>query len=97
LPFVFAMWVARSGVDLAGVDDALTQSRDLGLAHLEEIAEMESAPVGLSQPECLGYLRDNLYFYLGSRELSGLDAYYRLATKLGLAQPGIELTSVAEH
>jgi chorismate dehydratase len=97
LPFVFAMWVARGGVDLEGVDDALRQSRDLGLAHLEEIAEVESAPLGLSQPECLGYLRDNLYFYLGLREMQGLDLYYRLATKLGLAQPGIELTSVAER
>lgn len=97
LPFVFAMWVARSGVDLDGVDDALRQSRDLGLAHLDEIAEIESAPLGLSQPECLSYLRDNLYFYLGSREMQGLELYYRLANKLGLARPGIELTSVAER
>lgn len=91
LPFVFAMWTARAGVELAGVDAALSQSRDLGLAHLEEIAQKEAAPLGLSRPECLGYLRDNLYFYLGPRELQGLELFYRLAQKLNLAPQGVDV------
>jgi chorismate dehydratase len=91
LPFVFAMWTARSGVDLAGVETALSEARDLGLAHLDEIAEREAAPLGLSRPECVSYLRDNLYFYLGKRELQGLELFYRLAQKLELAPAGVEL------
>ena len=91
LPFVFAMWVARPGVELAGLDEALSQARGLGLANLEKIAEIEAAPLGLTRPGCLAYLRDNLYFHLGPRELRGLELFYRLAHKLGLAPSGVEL------
>ena len=91
LPFVFAMWVARSGVNLAGVDGALSEARDLGLRRLDEIADAEAASLGLSRPQCLSYLRDYLHFTLGPQELSGLERYYQLAAKLGLAPTGVEL------
>jgi chorismate dehydratase len=96
LPFVFAMWTARSGADwgdvgLAAVERALSEARDLGLANLEAIAAKEAAPLGLSRPECVSYLRDSLYFYLGPRELRGLELFYRLACKLNLAPAGVEL------
>ncbi len=88
LPFVFAMWTARSGVDLAEVERALSEARDLGLNHLNEIAAVEAAPLGLSRPECVSYLRDNLYFHLGEREQRGLSLFYQLASEMGLAPPG---------
>ncbi len=91
LPFVFAMWVARSGVDLRGVDIALGAARDAGVAHLAEIAATEAPALGLTVPQCLSYLRDNLYFYLGPREQQGLQLYRDLAAKLGLAPAGAHL------
>ncbi len=91
LPFVFAMWVAHPGVELDQLDAALSAARDSGLAHLEQIARAEAAPLGLSRPECVSYLRDNLYFRLGPRELCGLDLFYRLACKLDMAPDGVEL------
>ena len=91
LPLVLAMWTARAGVDLGGLEEALSQARDLGLAHSREIAEVEAAPLGLSQPECVAYLRDNLYFHLGQRELRGLELFYRLSQAMGLAPAGVEL------
>ncbi len=91
LPFVFAMWVARAGAELEGLDAALAEARDAGVAHLEEIAEREAAPLGLTRPQCLSYLRDNLYFYLGPREQRGLELFYRKASQLGLAPAGVEL------
>ncbi len=91
LPFVFAMWTARSGTDLQGVDGALRRSRDLGVQNLPAIAAAESAALGLTQRECLTYLRDNLYFYLGPRELEGLALFHRLAAEMGLAPKGTEL------
>ncbi|MBL8829038.1 MAG: menaquinone biosynthesis protein [Planctomycetaceae bacterium] len=91
LPFVFAMWVARPGVELGDVETHLSRARDFGLAHLDEIAAREAPLLGLTRPECLAYLRDNLYFFLGSRELRGLETYYQLALKLGLAPPGVEI------
>jgi chorismate dehydratase len=90
LPFVFAMWVARTGADLDGLEVALSQSRDAGILHLEEIAGKEAAPLGLTKPQCLSYLRDNLYFYLGPREHRGLALYYQKAAELGLAPAGVD-------
>lgn len=93
LPFVFAMWTARAGIDpalLADVDIALREARDEGLARLPEIAEREAAGVKLTPGECISYWRDNLYFYLGPREQQGLALYYRHAAQLGLAPPGRE-------
>ena len=91
LPFVFAMWVARAGLELDGLDVALGRARDAGLAHLQQIADREAAPLGLTRPQCLSYLRDNLYFYLGPREQRGLELFYRKAVELGLAPGGVEL------
>jgi chorismate dehydratase len=91
LPFVFAMWVGRAGVELHGLDVALAEARDAGLAHLEEIAEREAAAQGLTRPQCLSYLRDNLHFTLGPNEQRGLELFYRKAAELGLAPEGVEL------
>jgi chorismate dehydratase len=90
LPFVFAMWVARGGADLDGLDRALSEARDDGLAHLDEIAERESAPLGLTRPQCVSYLRDNLHFRLGSREQRGLEAFHKKAARMGLIPSGVE-------
>jgi hypothetical protein len=56
----------------------------LGVANVEEIAEREHEGVGLSYDECLTYLRDHLYFYLGERELEGLELFRQQAVNLGL-------------
>lgn len=93
LPFVFAMWTARAEADLQGIDAALEQARDLGERNLPQIAEHEAPALGLTKPECLSYLRDNLYFHLGPRELQGLARFHELAQKLNLAPPGVDLGS----
>jgi chorismate dehydratase len=91
LPFVFAMWTARAGVDLQGVDAALGEARDLGVAHLPQIAEAEAPALGLTVPQCLSYLRDHLYFYLGTREQQGLELFQQRAAGLGLAPVGVKI------
>ncbi len=79
LPFVFAMWVARPGVETEPLASWLAQARDLGVAHLEQIARAEAPRLRLTQQQCLSYLRDNLHFYLGRQEREGLERFYRLA------------------
>jgi chorismate dehydratase len=91
LPFVFAVWAARADADLQGVETALAAARDLGVRQLDEIAAAESAALGLTRPECLAYLRDNLYFYLGPREQQGLRLFCALAGEYGLAPAGAHL------
>lgn len=94
LPFVFAMWVARQGTGdrRQGTEPALeetgallSQARDLGVANLESIAAAEHAAVGLNYDDCLVYLRDQLHFDLGPRELAGLRLFREHASRLGLA------------
>ncbi len=88
LPFVFAMWTARPRVELAEVEPALRAARDHGLAHLAEIADREAAPLGLTRPQCLAYLADNLHFHLGPEERRGLELFRRHAIALGMAPGG---------
>ena len=89
LPFVFAMWTARAGVDLSDIEPQLSAARDRGLASLEEIADREAPPLGLTQPQCLAYLRDNLHFQLGDREQLGLQLFYNRAAAMELAPTGV--------
>lgn len=90
LPFVFALWAARPGVELEGLDALLSAARDQGVTHLDQIASREAAGLGLTQPECLAYLRDNLHFQLGPQERRGLELFQTLAERLGLAPAGAE-------
>jgi len=91
LPFVFAVWIARPGVDLTGVSRLLAAARDDGLSRLAEIARLAAPEVGLPEAECLAYLRDNLKFHFGPRQREGLELFYALAARHGLALAGVKL------
>lgn len=91
LPFVFALWIARPGIDLAGWDEIFAAARDEGLRRVPQIAEAQSRRLGVPANDCLVYLRDALRFNLGLRERRGLEMFYRLAVKHGLAPPGVDL------
>lgn len=85
LPFVFAMWTARSenlkSHEIRQLEQAFTETRDAGLAHLEEIADSAAGEVRLPAETCLRYLRDNLHFYLGPRmSWAGTVSSVRLGT-----------------
>ena len=94
-PMVFAMWTARVDAELHGLDAALGEARDLGVAHVAQIAAVEASPLGLTEPQCIGYLRDNLHFYLGPEERQGLRSFYDHCTTLGLAPTDGKLLGVA--
>jgi chorismate dehydratase len=99
LPFVFAMWVARPGVDAAEVASILAGARDDGVCHLAEIALRESAAMHIPAELATRYLRDNLHFRLGRGERHGLSRFYRLCTAHGLAPRGLEsvLEEMSSH
>jgi len=91
LPFVFAMWIARSGIDLYGVGKALDAARDKGLGRLAEIARNKAPNIGISEEDCLSYLHDHLEFRLGPRQRRGLEHFYALAGRHKLAPEGVKL------
>jgi chorismate dehydratase len=94
LPFVFAVWAARPGIEataLAALETALAAARDRGRRALAGIAAAEAAGHGLTVDQCLGYLRDNLHYDLGPREREALGLFRARAAALGL------LPSAAPH
>lgn len=95
LPFVFAVWAARPGVDADRFAGRLESARDSGLANLAAIAAAEAAPHGLTVPQCLCYLRDNLHYHLGSRERQAIRAFHDLAAGLALVPPAVGQVAVA--
>lgn len=93
LPFVFAVWAARPGVDGEPAGRLLDAARDRGLANLAAIAAAEAAGHGLTVPQCLDYLRDNLHYDLGQPERLALERFYGEARKLELAPAGRDLAA----
>jgi chorismate dehydratase len=94
MPFVFAVWAARADVpdaEVARIAPLLAAARNSGRANLAAIASAEAATHGLTVPQCLGYLRDNLHYELGLREREALSAFYRHAVTLELAPTGLDV------
>ncbi len=82
LPFVFAMWAARAGVEAEPVVEALAAARDEGCLHLTEIAQVEADAMRLPRDLVSDYLCRNLHFQLGADERKGLEYFFERAARL---------------
>jgi chorismate dehydratase len=91
LPFVYAVWAVREGVDLSGVDRALAQAKQAGVSRAGIIAQREAPRLGLDAGFCRRYLSNILTFDLGRNERAGLQRFYTLACERGLAPRGVEI------
>lgn len=85
LPFVFAVWAVRSGiefrVDLAEFfADSLTRAED----DMEDLVREAALELGLPSDALRSYLSEKLSFRLGESELAGLEEYHLRAAELGL-------------
>jgi len=83
LGFVFAMWMTRYGTSVRGQDFVL--ARDEGLAHLDEIIAEYLPRLSLPEDELREYLLQNISFALDERMRAGLELFFHLAYKHGLA------------
>jgi chorismate dehydratase len=84
LPFVFAVWAARPGIDGAALASLFEASRDDGLVAFSAIAQAEGPPLGLTVEHAERYLRQNLRFTLGPRERRGLELFRQQCRDAGL-------------
>ena len=84
LPFVWAFWAGRPGVLSPSHVDALTGARDAGVSHSDAIADDYCGP----DRAALGraYLKENICYTLGGREVAGLNRYYELAEQHGVIE-----------
>ncbi len=91
LPFVFALWVARPGVELGDLPDVLERCRSEGLAHADDLARIHGPRLGLDHDTCVEYLTRVLSYDLGEPELAGLRLFAGKAAALQLAPEGVDL------
>ena len=95
LPFVYAAWAVRAGVELGPVVEMLHESKRLGLANIGPIAAREAKLLGLDAGFCRRYLTNILRYDLGPGEQAGLERFHQLTRDLDLVPKtgGIEFYS----
>jgi chorismate dehydratase len=91
LPFVYAIWAVRTGVEAAGLTMKLRNARDAGMARLDEIAVRAGEDTGLDPKTCLNYLRYVMMYELGEREIEALRLFQRFAVEDGLCPKEVEI------
>jgi len=92
LPFVYACWVTRNGVDLGNTIQILQRAKEFGIRKIPRIARVEAEELHLPEELCRDYLTDHVFYDLGKSEIAGLNRFYELAVKYDLATPGVSLT-----
>jgi chorismate dehydratase len=84
LPFVFAVWMGRSGAHLSHSRADFLASRDFGLAHVDDIAAEYASLLGLTPSFVRVYLTRNIDYSLDEENLQGLKLFYKLAHEVGI-------------
>jgi chorismate dehydratase len=99
LPFVYAFWTGSSDGVTPDDVERLQQARDDGVEYVEQIAAAHFPGDPRRQQAVRSYLRDNIQYYLGDRELEGLTRFFRYASELGLASfdGSLRLYHAAHH
>jgi len=84
LPFVFATWMARRGVDSADVFDQLTRARVAGLENVGEIIERDAIPRGWPAELARRYLTEYLKYDVAQPQLDAIRYFHGLAAEHGI-------------
>lgn len=90
LPFVFAVWVAQRTAPVRAaleVHARLIESRDWGLAHLDQLAAQASQTTGVSYEVCAEYFA-GLDYRLSYAHLAGLTDFFRRLAAAGEVPDG---------
>lgn len=90
LPFVFAVWVARRGVDVSSalaVHARLIESRNWGVTHRTTLAKQAHDATGVATEVCDEYL-SGLDYGLSYPHLAGLTEFFRRLVKQGRVPNG---------
>jgi len=87
---VFAVWVAQRTApvrEALGVHARLIESRDWGLAHLDQLAAQASDVTGVAFDTCAEYL-SGLDYRLSYAHLAGLTDFFRRLAAVGEVPDG---------
>jgi len=81
LPFVFAVWTGRKGVDLGDLPLHLERAKREGLDHVADLIARHAVPRGWPAGIALQYLTVYLKFDVGPRQLEAMARFHHLAAK----------------
>jgi chorismate dehydratase len=84
LPFVFAFWGGHEDAKLARYYKDFEDSRDFGLAHVDDIAAEYAPKLNLSPAAVRSYLTRNIDYSLDEDNRKGLRLFYKLARETGI-------------
>ncbi len=84
LPFVFALWVGHEDAKLPRLIKDFEDSRDYGLAHVDEIAAEYAPALSMEVPEVKLYLTENIDYSLDEENCRGLRLFFKLAREVGI-------------
>jgi len=84
LPFVFALWVGREETRPGRFRKDFEDSRDFGLAHVEDIAAEYAPKVNLRPVGVQVYLTRNIDYSLDEENRKGLRLFFKLAREAGI-------------
>lgn len=89
LPFVFAFFAVRPGVEVPpDVIDAFAQAKEMGRPDIAAICQDEASRLGLDEVRCRYYLENVIRHDFGPEEIEGLSRFFALAAERGLAPKG---------
>lgn len=81
MPFVFAVWITRLGVDLRNLPERLNQARIQGLSDLPNIIATHAVTRGWPANLAMQYLSKNLKFEIAKPQLNAIRRFHELAAK----------------
>ncbi|MGO8732424.1 MAG: menaquinone biosynthetic enzyme MqnA/MqnD family protein [Terriglobia bacterium] len=94
LPFVFAFWAGQRDTDLAKRRKDFEQSREFGLAHVDDIAAEYALKLNMDPADVKVYLTENIDYSLDEENLRGLRLFFNLAREAGIIPVEKELRFV---
>jgi chorismate dehydratase len=85
-PFVFALWAARDLEFPSNQLKLLSESLDLGMEHIDDIAEEYAQTHPQDKKFYADYLRNNIQYRLTEDHLEGLRAFWEMSFYHGLTE-----------
>jgi chorismate dehydratase len=82
LPFVYAVYAVREGVNLGKNLEALEMAKSIGLKNIDKIAKACAVKVNLSEEICYRYLTERIYYDLGDKEIEGINSFRGLLSEI---------------
>ncbi len=96
LPFVFAPWIVREGVEIAPYAEAFRRSAERGGARIASLAAEAARAWSLPQERCQAYLGQECRFEWAGEELrESLTAFRDRAAALDLCRADLDPASIA--